>query len=245
MRAEELAVDRAVARAFSILEQLALAKGPMRLSAVAENVALQKSTVHRILGTLVELGYAQREHGSGRYAATLRAWELGSGIIGELPIKRAASAFMADLHRKTGETVSLTVRAGDDVLYLDKIISPRPIRFTTRVGSRVPAPLAAGGKAMLAFARDARDVGARLATVRDDFDVERFMRDIKRTQLRGYAQSSGSPGNVSFAVAVGEGREAAISVSAPKERVSPEKQALIIEAVLSAGAQMAEQVGAR
>jgi DNA-binding IclR family transcriptional regulator len=233
MRAKELVVDRAVARAFSILEQLALAKGPMRLSA------------HRILGTLVELGYVQRENGSGRYAATLRAWELGSGIIGELPIKRAASSFMADLHRKTGETVSLTVRAGDDILYLDKIISPRPIRFTTRVGSRVAAPLAAGGKAMLAHARDARDVAQRLAVTREDFDVERFMRDIKRTQMRGYAQSSGSPGNVSFAVAVGEGREAAISVSAPKERVSAEKQALIIEAVLSAGAQMAEQVGAR
>jgi DNA-binding IclR family transcriptional regulator len=124
---------------------------------------MQKSTVHRILSSLSQLGYTEQVEPTSCYRATLKLWELGVGIAAEHPVKRAASMFMAALHRATGETVSLTILSGDDVLYLDKILSPRPIRFTTRIGSRVPAPLTAGGKAMLAHAPDARAIARRAA----------------------------------------------------------------------------------
>ena len=62
-------------------------------------------------------------------------------MVADLAIKQVASGALQQLHDLTGETVSLTVRSGDDALYLDKIVSPRPVRFTTRVGSRVPLPI--------------------------------------------------------------------------------------------------------
>jgi DNA-binding IclR family transcriptional regulator len=243
------ATDGAVGRAFSVLECLAFAREPLRLSAVALELGLQKSTVHRILATLAGLGYVDQVKETGCYRATLKLWELGSGMILEHPVRRAAASFLQDLHRSTGETVSLTVLSGDDVLYLDKLLSPRAIRFTTRVGSRVPAALTAGGKALIAHAPDARAlikrVSARLKRERE-IDVEALLRELAQVRKQGYATSSYSPGVISIAAPV-MGRDgqaaAAISVSAPTERVTAKKKSEIIERVLNACANMAERSG--
>jgi len=241
--------EGAVARAFTVLEHLATSPESMRLSLVATNLDMQKSTVHRILGTLMELGYVEQIETNGGYRATLKLWELGTGLITEHPIKRAATAFLHQLHSATRETVSLTILTGDDVLYLDKILSPRPIRFTTRVGSRVPALLTAGGKAMLAHIHDAREVVQR---IRMRLPAERrvpltqLMNELTEVRKRGYAISSYSTGIRSFAVPIAVragGPAAALSVSAPVERLDEKKEARIIESLLVTSAEIAERVG--
>jgi DNA-binding IclR family transcriptional regulator len=244
------ATEGVVARTFSMLETLSAAPEPMRLSALALKLGLRKSTVHRLLAGLIGLGYVEQNPETGCYAATLRLWEFGTRVIAEHPIKRAAAGFLQSLHRATGETVSLTILSGDDVLYLDKIISPRPIRFTTRIGSRVPAPLTAGGKAMLAHASDGEAILRRVAVARraagHSLDVETIAVEIEDTRERGYAVSTHSPGVISFAAPV-MGRAgqavAALSVSAPKARVGDKARGEIIDQVLSASAGLAEQVG--
>ena len=240
--------EGAVARAFSVLEYLALAREPSRLSAVALALGLQKSTVHRILATLAGLGYVEQVEKTGCYRATLKLWELGTGMVFDHPVKRAAAAFLQELHRATGETVSLTILSGDDVLYLDKIMSPRAIRFTTRVGSRVPAPLTAGGKVLLAYAPDARALIKRVAARnkgKQRIDVDKLMRELAEVRERGYAVSTYSPGVVSIAepVMARDGHPVAgLSVSAPVERVTAKKKTEIIERVRNSCATMAERV---
>jgi DNA-binding IclR family transcriptional regulator len=241
--------ESAVSRAFAVLETLAASPEPMRLSAIALRLGMQKSTTHRILTALAQRGYAEQVEATSCYRATLKMWEMGAGVIAEHPIKRAASAFLQALHRATGETVSLTILSGDDVLYLDKIISPRPVRFTTRVGSRVPAPLTAGGKAMLAHAPDARAMARRAAgRIKDKrrVDLETLMKELEKVRAQGYATSSFSPGVISFAAPVmaRDGRApAALSVSAPLDRVGARKRGEIIEQVMTACVNMAERVG--
>ena len=241
-------VEGAVARAFSVLEYLALAREPSRLSSVALALGMQKSTVHRILATLAGLGYVEQVPETGCYRATLKLWELGTGMIFEHPVKRVAAAFLQELHRATGETVSLTILSGDDVLYLDKIMSPRAIRFTTRVGSRVPAPLTAGGKVLLAYAPDARTMIRRVAARlkgKHRLEVDKLMRDLSEVRERGYAVSTYSPGVVSIAAPVMAHSGvpvAALSVSAPVERITAKKKAEIIERVRNCCANMAERV---
>lgn len=225
------------------------ARDPVRLSSIAADLELQKSTVHRILQTLGAMGYVSQEADTGRYRATLKTWELGSGVLNEHPIKRAAAPFLADLHRLTGETVSVMVMAGDDVLYLDKIISPRPVRFTTRAGSRVAAPLTAGGQAMLALEPDRRAILERVASRlrgERDIDVETLLAALETVRVRGYAMSRNNPDVVSIGGAIlgKDGRAAgALSVSAPTERTDADKQALIIESVRVTCTRMAETLG--
>lgn len=234
-------MDRAVSRAFCLLERIASAREPLRLTEVAQQASLQKSTAHRILATLVELGYVRQE-ASGRYGATLRAWEIGARTAAELPIKRVAAGFLHGLHRTIGETVSLTLLSGTDVIYLDKIVAPRPVRFRTSVGSRVPAVLTASGKAILSQRPDGHDLARRTAG-QHELDITAVEAELAEARRRGYALSGYSPGVTSIGVAVGAGgaaAEAGLSVSAPTERLTGEARERVIEALLEAGARMSE-----
>ena len=212
-------------------------------------LGMQKSTVHRVLAQLITLGYVEQDAASGCYRASLRLWEIGTGLIAQHPLKRTAAIFLQQLHQDTRETVSLTMLSGDDVLYLDKIVSPRPIRFTSRVGSRAPACLTASGKAMLAWHPDARAMIRRanqqleksLRVASSD-----LMAELAQIRQQGYAESSFRPGVVSFGAPVmgqAGGAPAAISVSAPESRLSEEKRADIIEHLLHTCAEIAERAG--
>lgn len=242
-------MDSAVAKAFGLLEALAQAKGPSRLSTLATELGLQKSTVHRVLAELIGLGYVERDEATGLYRPTLRTWEIGTAIVADLPIKQVASTALHQLHARTGETVSLMVRSGDDALYLDKLISPRPSRFTTRVGSRVPLPLTAGGKAILANVADGDDVVRRAAErpdLRGVVDAAQILAEIADARQRGYAVSSARPGLVGIAAAVvdrGGEPVAALSVSAPTDRVPRAKRSEITESVVAVALTLAESLG--
>jgi DNA-binding IclR family transcriptional regulator len=240
--------EGAVPRALSVLERLARAPAPMRLTALANELGIQKSTVHRILSMLSALDYVSQDPATGCYGASLKMWELGAGVLAEHPVKRAAAGFLQKLHRVTGETVSLLIRAGDDVLYLEKLLSPRAMRPTTRAGSRVPAVLTAGGKAMLAHDPDVRRVAERCASRlrRERFEVASFLRQIETVRTRGYALSSSHPGVLSVGAAVFGSDDtpiAALSVSAPRERLTKTTQARIVEVTLATCAEMAEGIG--
>ena len=132
------------------------------------------------------------------YHPTLRTWEIGSAVVADLPIKQVAAPTLNDLHQQTGETVSLVVRSGDDALYLDKIISPRPVSFSTRVGSRVPLPSTVGGMAILAASHDGPEVVRRVAARTDlpsPIDIGTTLRSLDTIRRRGHAVSSANTGS--------------------------------------------------
>ncbi|MDX5393527.1 MAG: IclR family transcriptional regulator [Caulobacteraceae bacterium] len=234
-------MERAVARASSLIEILARAPEPMRLTDLAKAADLQKSTVHRLLTTLTALGHA-RQTDSGRYAADLKTWEIGAQIAANLPIKKIAAGFLFSLHRTTGETVSLTLLSGSDVLYLEKIIAPRPVQFRSRVGSRIPAPLTASGKAILARRPDGADL-ARRAAAPLNLDIPALEAELSEVRARGYALSGYSPGVLSIGVAVAAGGAAPVaglSVSAPADRLAVDDRLPVVDALLETAARMGE-----
>jgi len=239
----------AVAKSFRVLEALSAAKGPVRLSTLADELELQKSTAHRVLAELIELGYVEQDQVTGLYQPTLRTWEIGSAVVADLPIKQAASRTLHDLHQQTGETVSLVVRAGDDALYLDKLVSPRPTRFSTRVGSRVPLPLTVGGLAILAADDDGPEVIRRTASrpdLRSSFDVDATVRSLDTIRHAGYAKSSARHSVTGIAAAVLDRRQrpaGALVVSAPTDRMPSGQRTTTIELVVAAAARLGESLG--
>ncbi|HZU73263.1 MAG TPA: IclR family transcriptional regulator [Acidimicrobiales bacterium] len=239
-------------RGLRVLEAVASAGGPVRLSQIASQLGMQKSSVHRVLRSLIDAGFLMQDPATDLYSATLKVWELGSAVVGSLPIKRAATTVLLELQRRTGETVSLSVLDGDDVLYLDKIISPRPMGFTTRVGSRVPAPMTVGGRAMLAYEDDPDAVVARVARRlgKEILDPARAMADIRRARQDGYLKGIGRAerGVVGIAAAVPgpDGRAAAgLTVSAPAKRLDDKREQEVIDALVMAVSVLAEALGGR
>src|SRR5262245_42169256 len=87
-------VEGAVPRALSVLEALARARAPMRLTALSQELGIQKSTMHRILSTLSALDYVSQDRATGCYRASLKMWEIGARIVAEHPVKRAAAGFL-------------------------------------------------------------------------------------------------------------------------------------------------------
>lgn len=239
----------AVAKSFHILQALSTANGPSRLSTLAEQLGLQKSTVHRVLAELIELGYVDQDATNGLYRPTLRTWELGSAVIANLPIKQISATTLQQLHLQTGETVSLVMRSDDDALYLDKIISPRPTPFSTRVGSRIALPLTVGGLALLAASDDATDVVHRTAArpdLRAPLDVDAALRSLDTIRRRGHAISSRRHPVTGVAAAILDRQQrpvAALIVSAPTSRMDTDQRRDTIDHVVDAAARIGEALG--
>ncbi len=220
-------MDTTVVKGMRVLEALVQANGPARLSDLASELGLQKSNLHRLLNTFLSLGYVAKEEETGRYYATLKTWELGVAILSAHPIRRATAPVLHQLHTAIGETVNLTILDGDDIVYIEKLHSPRPMRFFTRPGTRYPAALTSAGMAILAHHDDAQAIITRTVKAYGrcrKVAAKPLLKQLDEIRRCGYAlaQSARNPGIVGLAAPVLDHDEravASISITGPESRL--------------------------
>lgn len=139
---------QSVERIFQLIESLAAHPAGAGLQRLAQDTGLAKSTVHRLLASLVSLGYAAQDE-NGRYRLTLKMFELSSGIVNSMDIMDVAKVHLERLAQRTGEAVHLVIRDGQDIVYIYKTENG-PMRMSSRVGLRSPLYCTGVGKAILA-----------------------------------------------------------------------------------------------
>lgn len=187
-------MDKAVVKAFGLLEILAQNESPLGVTDLAKQTELGKSNVHRLLQTLLSLGYIKKSD-DGHYTASLRLWELGSQIISRVSIREVARPYMKLLADETGETVHLSELHAGEVLYVDKIESREPVRAYTQLGGRAPAYCTATGKAMLAYEDEDSIrqvmVGACAHTNKTIADTDGFLAEANSIRLKKFALNRG------------------------------------------------------
>lgn len=158
------------------------------LEEVARRTGLPRSTAHRILDQLVQLGWLR--HATPGYALGPRVLALGAGERVSEDLRWAAAPVVQDLALRTGLVVHLAVLEGGSVRYLDKVGGRRAVDIPSRVGAAMPAHATALGKAMLAWLEpeevDAR-VGSLLVarTTRTVRDLADLHLDLHRVRSRG------------------------------------------------------------
>ena len=140
---------QSVERIFQLIEQLAAHPTGVSLQKLAGETGLAKSTVHRLLASLVGLGYVAQNDENGHYRLTLKMFELSSGIVDSMDIMGVAKAHLERLSQRTGEAVHLVIRDAQDIVYIYKTESG-PMRMSSRVGLRSPLYCTGVGKAILA-----------------------------------------------------------------------------------------------
>ena len=217
-----------VVKGLQVLEALAASPEPRGVTDLANELGFLKSSVHRLLRTLATRGYV-RQTTSGRYTCTLKLLEMGSRLAEGIDVIAVARPQLVELARLTDETIHLSVLDESEVIYVDKIESPQPVRAYSRVGGRAPAYCVATGKALLAYAEnkvlDALESRMQAHTPRTICDRQTLDRDLRRVRETGHAINRGewreTVGGVASPIFDSTGRAtAAIGISGPLERLT-------------------------
>ncbi|MEU0940050.1 IclR family transcriptional regulator [Embleya sp. NPDC005971] len=138
-------------KAFRVLGVFSHSRRVLTLAQIVRRSGLPKSTAHRVLAMLVEVG-AVEQHSDG-YRMGLRMFSLGA-LPPEVALRDAALVHLEELHRVTGQTLHLAILREGDAVYLEKLRGRRYDRSPALVGGRLPARCTAIGKAMLAFSTE-------------------------------------------------------------------------------------------
>jgi IclR family acetate operon transcriptional repressor len=137
-----------VDKAMEVLEALVQRGGPHRLGEIARRTGLPKPTVHRLLRTMAEYGFAEPAEG-GRYRAGPGLLGLAAAALDDGPVLELARPVLADLRRRTGHVALYAVRHGSDAVYLEQSEPAREYRMSARPGYRAPLYACGVGLAIL------------------------------------------------------------------------------------------------
>ena len=141
----------AVARALALLERLARQRQPMSMARLAAELALPKSSVYGLCSTLLSFGYLRRQADGGLLIGP-RVMGLAEAFVAGTDVAREFDALWSAARQQApDETMLLSVLDGDEVIYLSARNGTRPLGLAFTPGMRLPAHLAATGRAMLAF----------------------------------------------------------------------------------------------
>lgn len=144
--------NQSLTRGIRLMEFLSDYPNGCSLAYISERTGINKSTTHRLLKRLQQLGYITPTATLGSYRLTTKSIAMGSGNYASRDVIRVASPHMDQLNMDTGETVNLSVREGNHVILIHKI-DPTAGGLRTRayVGERSPMYSSARGKVFLAF----------------------------------------------------------------------------------------------
>ena len=182
----------AVTRAISLLDRLAEERHPMPLARLAAGLQLPKSSVHGLCSTLLAMGYLRRS-AEGYFSIGPRVMNLADAFIADTSVVQEFAALWAGRGPAPDETVVLTILSGADVVYIATRSGARPLGLSFNIGMRLPAALAASGKAMLAHRPEAEVralLGARgpkPMTARGVPPIEALLAELAEVRQRGYS----------------------------------------------------------
>lgn len=207
---DERSRDRiqSIERGVAVLRAFSGREASLSVAEIAKRAGLARPVVRRILITFEHLGYAQAVNGV--WSLTPRILELGSGYFAASALPEISYAYMSSVVERTGETTSVGVLDGMDVIHVARTEDRRPLPDSVRIGNRLPAHATAVGKVLLASLPldelEATLAGAALEPQTPhtitDADVLRRRLDVVRG--RGYDVSLEElhPGQVAAAVPI-------------------------------------------
>jgi IclR family transcriptional regulator, KDG regulon repressor len=149
-RQEKRGGVQSLARAFSILEEVARSRDGINLAELSRKVGLHNSTTFHLVKTMVSLGYIRQIKDDKRYRIGRPLFALAANALDEIEMVSLATPVLEDLSRETGESGHFAVPMGDSVVVIARTAGPGAFQLTERVGVVRPAHCTALGKVILA-----------------------------------------------------------------------------------------------
>jgi len=219
-----------IERMMHLLDALAGHGAPVNLKQLATQTRLHPSTAHRILGVMVENRLVDRIE-PGTYRLGIRLLELGNLVKSRISVRQEALPHMQRLHQQLGETVNLSVRHDDEVVYVERTsASNSMMRVIHIIGARAPLHITAVGKIFLSSdgpeksLQYIRRTGLPKYTENTLTDAGSLAQELETIRRQGYALDNEEAEKGVSCIGAGiyndEGRlVAGLSVSAPSDRL--------------------------
>lgn len=179
-------------RAARLLEAIAASNGQASLKILSAETGLHTSTAFRILASLIENGFVERDN-SGYYFIGRNISKLASSARRGIDLREEARDIMNQLRDEIGESINLTVREGDEVVYIERATPDRMMRVEQVIGSRAPLHVTAVGKLMLSELGDdfvraySKRTGLKAYTEHTLSSLETLVKDLHESTAQGFA----------------------------------------------------------
>ena len=185
-----------IERMFALMDVLASRKESISLKEISEKTGLHPSTTHRLLNDLAIGRFVDRSQ-PGSYRLGMRLLELGNLVKNRLNVRDAALVPMRRLHKLIQQPVNLSMRQGDEIIYIERAFSERSgMQVVRAIGGRAPLHLTSVGKLFLATDDPQRvrayatRTGLSGHTKNSLTDLSALERELSKVQQYGYAQDN-------------------------------------------------------
>jgi len=243
-----------ILRASNVLRCFLGEKSHFKISDLARQLKLDRSTTYRILLSLEKCGLVEKDQKTGEYSLGLSTFEIGNTYLRRVDFIKASNPIMTELAMKVQETVHLAVLSDTEIVYVDKVDSPRTLGVMSKIGQRGPVYCTALGKVLLAFqpeneqSRIIRKTRLTPFTPRTITSKQKLVEELKVIRKQGYSldhreieqevECIGAPiqdhiGNVI----------AALSISGPQRKIGTPQEKHFIAEVVNAAALISSKLG--
>jgi DNA-binding IclR family transcriptional regulator len=247
-------MDKTLIKGVHLLQLMVESARPWTVSGLSKALGLQGSNVHRTLQTWCALGVVAQSEKTGEYHCTLKLFEWGCKVAGCFDVRRLAREHLLQLAHTSQETIHLSVLEGAEIVYLDKIDSPQPVRAYSEVGGRAPAHCVATGKALLAYgdlrALDHLPNPLPCPTSKTIGSLEKLKVELVRIRACGYATNfeewrEGVHGLGAVIFDASGVAVAAVGLSAPASRMGDERVRQLGQLVWETAQKITRALGGR
>jgi DNA-binding IclR family transcriptional regulator len=245
-----------IIRACNILKCLSKDNTHFKISELARQLHLNRSTTYRILLSLEWTGFVEKDEKAGTYSLGLAAFETGNAYLSQMDLIQVCRPIMADLAQKVQETVHLAVLSDTEIVYVDKADSPRSLGVMSKMGQRAPVYCTALGKTLLAFqpedeqSRIIHDIRLIPLTPRTITSKQKLLEELKGIRKQGYAldrreieedvECIGAPIRNHIGDVI-----AAISISGPRRKIHTPDEKQFVSLVKETAAFISSKMGYR
>lgn len=242
-----------VKNALRILRSFSIDEPEKRVSDLAAELNLSKSTVSRLLATLASEDFVTKDSETNRYKLGVSVLALSGVVTQNLEIYREAQPILNDLVDKLGETAHLAVLDGMETLYIHQVECKYPVRILTHLGKRNPVHCTSSGKVLLAYQDEAFiqkviERGLEPLTKHTITDPDVLKKQLETIKEQGFSHSKHEllQGVVSIAAPIRDYTEkvvAALTVVGPEQRIPNYKIRPYAKQVMNASMEISDRLG--
>lgn len=242
-----------VQNALRILDCFTIEQTEKRVTQIANELDIGKSTVSRLLKTLSSVGYVKKDEETQKYSLGTKVLTLYSALMSNMEVVKEAKSTLEQLANETSESVQLAEIEGSNVIYIDQIKSSFPIQIFAHIGRINPIHCTSSGKLLLAYQKD--------STIEDILkneliqytqstitNPEILKKELKEIRDLGYCylENEFIDGIVSISAPIKDYNKniiAAVSIVGPIQRINQNKSRIFINKVVEAAKNISVKMG--